>query len=96
MPCGDQLAVVQHHEAVQIDSTTFIRCSMTMMVTPCSAILRMMAERVVHLGLVEPGVDLVEHQQRGRMARLLASSSRLRRASVSDAAGRLGHVGQAR
>ena len=34
-----------------------------MMVTPRSAILRIMRQRIVDLGRVEPGIDLVQHQQ---------------------------------
>ena len=66
-----------------------------MMVTPCSAILRMMAERIVDLGLVEPGIDLVEHQEARPHGEALGQLQALAPRQRQRCRRPVGHVGEA-
>ncbi len=62
-PCAINWPWCSTTRRCEIESTTFIRCSITMMVTPRFAILRIIAERLGDLGRIKAGVDLVEHEK---------------------------------
>src|SRR5690606_8046110 len=71
----------------QIDSTTFMRCSISTIVTPVAAICRISPIACSTSAEFSPALTSSRKSSRGFIASALASSRRLRMASVSVAAG---------